>query len=109
MPAWLLALSLSAFSSPALSHLAPIATESDGSVGIATPLCGPCMFDQTLNLNGSAMDANCPQNKPYRKEYYDCHRYECQNGHWYSKIVTSYGSCQENNEGNTCPNSSCTR
>jgi hypothetical protein len=106
---WLLALTIAGFSRPALSNLAPEATTGDDFVGLATPLCGPCQFDQTLHLNGTAVDPACPQNKPNRKEYYDCHRYQCANGHWYGKTVTGYGACQESDEGNTCPNSSCIR
>lgn len=75
------------------------------------PACGICEYSNTLNLQGSVLDASCNQQERYRHEFYDCQRWICSGPsglkYKYVKLHVSWGDCQQFDEGAGCPNSTC--
>jgi hypothetical protein len=82
----------------------PIPFQSGGG---SLPDCGPCVYDDAIPREQRILYGECPQTHPYRLEYFRCERYNCANGHYYSRIHQDWGACYNYSNNAGCPGSSC--
>ncbi len=72
------------------------------------PPCGNCSFDTRFQKDGAILHPDCAMSTPYKKERYECVRWNCENNTFkYTRNHISWGNCINEQLDPNCPAGTC--